>query len=136
MGANDPCMNGGVCVDGVNDYTCECAAGFSGNNCEVNIDDCANSPCSNRSQCVDGISGYQCVCNPGFSGMHCEINNDDCADSPCQNGGVCIDEVNGYTCSCHQGLFTGKNCETEITQEEVELTTTPAPIYEDGGSAG
>lgn len=30
----DPCLNGGTCEDGFNAYTCDCAAGFGGLNCE------------------------------------------------------------------------------------------------------
>ena len=29
------CHNGGTCTDGVNEYTCECAAGYTGMNCET-----------------------------------------------------------------------------------------------------
>ena len=32
--ASDPCRNGGVCVDGIDTYYCECAEGFGGRNCE------------------------------------------------------------------------------------------------------
>ena len=28
------CQNGGACTDGVNAYTCTCAVGFIGSNCE------------------------------------------------------------------------------------------------------
>ena len=31
---SDPCQNGGACVDGVDSYTCACAAGYSGDHCE------------------------------------------------------------------------------------------------------
>ena len=31
--ANSPCSNGATCIDGVDTYTCKCAAGFSGPNC-------------------------------------------------------------------------------------------------------
>ena len=30
-----PCMNNGTCTDGLNDYTCECMAGYTGPNCEL-----------------------------------------------------------------------------------------------------
>ena len=30
----NPCQNGGACTDGANTYTCECAEGFNGTNCE------------------------------------------------------------------------------------------------------
>src|SRR6185436_1668564 len=33
----DPCQNGGTCVDGVNAYTCNCPAGWTGTNCQQEI---------------------------------------------------------------------------------------------------
>ena len=32
-----PCENGGQCVDEVNGYTCECATGYEGRNCEGDL---------------------------------------------------------------------------------------------------
>ena len=33
----NPCEHGGTCTDGVNSYTCECADGYTGVNCETGI---------------------------------------------------------------------------------------------------
>ena len=33
--ASDPCQNGGTCEDGENGYTCTCADGWEGDNCET-----------------------------------------------------------------------------------------------------
>ena len=33
--AERPCQNGGVCTDRVNDFSCKCAAGFTGKRCEI-----------------------------------------------------------------------------------------------------
>ena len=30
-----PCQNAGTCVDGVNEYTCACADGYTGLQCET-----------------------------------------------------------------------------------------------------
>ncbi len=35
--ASQPCQNGGTCTDGVDAYTCACAAGYEGTNCEVRL---------------------------------------------------------------------------------------------------
>ncbi len=32
--ASSPCLNGGACSDGVNKYTCGCAAGYEGHDVE------------------------------------------------------------------------------------------------------
>ena len=32
---NDPCMNGGECMNGDNNYTCKCMPGYAGTNCET-----------------------------------------------------------------------------------------------------
>ena len=32
---SNPCMNGSTCVDGINEYSCTCAAGNTGDMCET-----------------------------------------------------------------------------------------------------
>ena len=52
-------------------YECNCQAGFTGPNCDINIDECTVSPCVNG-RCVDGVNRYDCVCNDGYWGTDCE----------------------------------------------------------------
>ena len=33
--AVNPCLNGGACTDGVNSFTCACAAGYTDNTCST-----------------------------------------------------------------------------------------------------
>ena len=33
--AVQPCLNGGTCIDAVNDYSCNCVDGYTGKNCSV-----------------------------------------------------------------------------------------------------
>ncbi len=33
--ASNPCQNGGVCVDGINRFTCNCPVGYTGLFCEI-----------------------------------------------------------------------------------------------------
>ena len=35
--ATNPCQNNGTCVDGFNEYNCNCVAGFTGTDCEGNM---------------------------------------------------------------------------------------------------
>ena len=49
------------CVDGI----CNCDAGFVGEFCEVNFDECSNDPCANGI-CIDGINSFECQCDDGF----------------------------------------------------------------------
>ena len=40
-------------------------SGFSGVNCESNIDECDSSPCQNGGKCQDLINKFKCVCPSG-----------------------------------------------------------------------
>ena len=44
-------------------------AGYSGRNCDVNVDDCVAHQCANGATCVDGIANYTCRCPPQWTGM-------------------------------------------------------------------
>ena len=33
--ASNPCSNNGTCVDLLNDFYCNCSAGFNGSHCEI-----------------------------------------------------------------------------------------------------
>uniref|UniRef100_A0A8K9UI75 Sushi, von Willebrand factor type A, EGF and pentraxin domain-containing protein 1 n=1 Tax=Oncorhynchus mykiss TaxID=8022 RepID=A0A8K9UI75_ONCMY len=112
--SSSPCLNEGVCVDEVNQYTCSCADGFTGSRCELEIDECQSSPCLNGGVCDDLEGGYSCTCLPGYSGDRCEVNVDECNTNPCINGATCVDGLGFYTCRCPPG-FNGTRCETEMS---------------------
>mgnify|MGYP001800118036 CR=1 FL=1 len=51
---NDTCLNGGECMDGVNNYTCICSAGWSGRHCSVDINECRpENPCQQDGICIE-----------------------------------------------------------------------------------
>ena len=42
-----PISNTGTCVDQINGYKCQCQPGYTGIDCDVDIDECQSSPCIN-----------------------------------------------------------------------------------------
>ena len=71
-----PCRNDGVCIphnDNLQNYTCNCTAGFSGKNCEIHTA-CESESC-NGGECIPKASNpldFVCLCPFGRVGVQCE----------------------------------------------------------------
>jgi hypothetical protein len=62
-----------MCTDqGTNAYSCQCPAGYTGTNCQTNINDCSPNPCMNGGSCTDGVNSYTCACTGGYTGAQCQ----------------------------------------------------------------
>lgn len=64
------CFNGGECVDGVGGYHCICPAGYVGERCEGDVNECLSNPCDPRGthNCVQLTNNYRCECRTGYTG--------------------------------------------------------------------
>ncbi|RZF34933.1 hypothetical protein LSTR_LSTR011427 [Laodelphax striatellus] len=104
------CINGGRCANETESYLCDCPAGFTGDFCEIDINECENNLCSNGAVCVDGMANYTCSCLPGWEGWLCDKEIDECASSPCLNSGTCIDKLGSFECLCPDE-YVGERCD-------------------------
>merc|ERR1719361_1798515 len=66
---DEPCLNGGTCIDRPNGYDCVCP-GLIGDRCQGS---CADDPCVNGGECTDlpNFGGFQCECREGYTGSTC-----------------------------------------------------------------
>ena len=44
-----------------------------GENCSININECAAQPCLNGGECNDFVNGYTCDCPSAYTGDTCNI---------------------------------------------------------------
>ena len=59
--------------DTLGGFKCKCPAGFRGDRCEIDINECEIDPCKNGGECVDQTNDYKCLCPAGFSGKNCQV---------------------------------------------------------------
>ena len=121
----NPCQRGN-CSDVIaghgEAFNCTCEAGFTGQLCDIDIDECKSlgngSICKNGAFCFDGINSYRCLCAAGFHGKHCELVSDLCElIKPCKNNGICSRVgalKESYVCHCPSGFY-GHNCTLNTT---------------------
>ena len=68
--------------------TCLCPMGFSGDFCELEVNECESNPCVQADECVDLVADYRCECLPGYTGKVTEtqrINNVSTLNRRCSN---------------------------------------------------
>ncbi|XP_044747791.1 cadherin-related tumor suppressor [Coccinella septempunctata] len=131
----DICENGGICTHHISverkteitdtqniiftspmilhNRKCECASGFTGENCGKRQDPCSPNPCKNKGQCRKQGFNFQCICPSHKDGKLCELEKGDvCLDNPCRNGGSCRESPDGssFFCLCRPG-YRGNQCE-------------------------
>ena len=57
-------------------FSCSCASGWEGANCESMINVCHNVTCLNQGVCRPlRLSSYECLCLSDYSGDHCEVRS-------------------------------------------------------------
>ncbi|XP_031803794.1 neurocan core protein [Sarcophilus harrisii] len=78
---NNPCLHGGTCQANHTSYGCSCDQGFTGENCEIDIDDCLSSPCLNGGTCIDEVNSFICLCLPSYGGSLCDKDTEGCDHS-------------------------------------------------------
>ncbi|RUS91378.1 hypothetical protein EGW08_000895, partial [Elysia chlorotica] len=116
----NPCGSHGTCqAFGSVRYICFCEPGFTGLNCDKNIQECELNPagCLYGGKCVDNQGGYTCSCPDGFSGTHCQHRPDLCESNACgtDSGGFCIEDFRRISANCtcgeHYDLVSSDVCE-------------------------
>ena len=146
------CFNDGA---GTGTYYCKCAspgdtevdpktnavylAGYSGDNCNVDVNDCVDtanngaSPCFNAGVCTDLVGGFQCTCPslpaPGWSGKKCEVQGKPCdattAATCSKLHGSCQKDASGKsTCACDTG-FANVATGQQLCEEAKECASSP-----------
>ena len=66
-------------------FSCCCAPGYTGSECDELIDICLTNPCSTEGvqTCIStSAASFTCSCKAGYTGRYCEININECASQP------------------------------------------------------
>ena len=59
-------------------FECKCSLGFTGAQCQFDVNECLSSPCQHGGSCAeDGINSFKCYCPTGYNGTTCQHRKED-----------------------------------------------------------
>ncbi|XP_068706848.1 protein slit-like [Montipora foliosa] len=111
-----PCKNNGTCLPlyEENSYKCICKAGFTGRDCENDIDECSSeNECDVTATCTNTIGYYNCTCKKGYGGdgRNCSDIDECSTENECDVNAMCANTIGSYKCTCKKGYEgDGRNC--------------------------
>ncbi|XP_078348538.1 uncharacterized protein LOC144633566 [Oculina patagonica] len=136
--AKKPCKNNATCQAGFTDrdYQCLCIPGFTGHDCENDINECTDGThkCDVKGAVCNNTRGsYNCTCKDGFlgDGLTC-TDIDECANGSynCDVNAVCSNTQGSYLCMCKDGFYgDGQNC----TRFEISGIACASPLGMENG---
>ncbi|XP_053408702.1 uncharacterized protein LOC123559399 isoform X2 [Mercenaria mercenaria] len=109
------CVSGNTELCNTVNGSCTCKAGWEGNTCSQNIDECTQNTftCPEKSTCQDTDGSYVCNCDTGYT----KTNDGKCEDTDeCTTGShnctqKCTNTIGSFNCSCDVGYSgTGNDC--------------------------
>uniref|UniRef100_A0A672NDE6 Vitamin K-dependent protein S n=1 Tax=Sinocyclocheilus grahami TaxID=75366 RepID=A0A672NDE6_SINGR len=106
-----PCHKDGYerCVDGQGSFTCVCKAGWRGQRCEQDINECEDSefPAGCSQTCYNLPGSFMCSCEKGFYTLDKILCNDinECILYPsvCVEPSKCVNAPGTFECRCPSG---------------------------------
>eukprot|EP00730_Choanoeca_flexa_P000967 TRINITY_DN10418_c0_g2_i2.p1 TRINITY_DN10418_c0_g2~~TRINITY_DN10418_c0_g2_i2.p1 ORF type:complete len:614 (+),score=65.24 TRINITY_DN10418_c0_g2_i2:26-1843(+) len=119
--SSSPCANNGTCSTNTSTYTCQCTPGWTGRQCNMDVNECSTSMvtpvCQNNATCINTAGSYRCQCATGWQGQNCSQDIKECQLQPdiCQNGASCTELDGDYRCECPL-QWTGKNCSQDVDE--------------------
>ncbi|XP_072020163.1 LOW QUALITY PROTEIN: cubilin-like [Amphiura filiformis] len=120
---NNPCRNGGTCINLYQGYQCRCTPGYQGTTCNDDVNECSIiggtiDACQNGGTCMNTRGSYRCQCAANWNGPRCSIQWDDCSSASSQDlclHGYCVNKPRTqsntprYDCICYDGWRSDPN---------------------------
>ncbi|KAK1160811.1 aggrecan core protein-like isoform X1 [Acipenser oxyrinchus oxyrinchus] len=133
----DPCVPNpcgtGTCAarDGI--AFCRCPPGLTGDDCQMDIDECHSGPCVNGASCIDGIDSYKCLCLPSYGGDRCEKDLETCEEGWMKFQGNCyrhFPERETWVDAEHRCREISSHLVSIMTPEEQDYVNNNAQDYQ------
>ncbi|XP_025078086.1 uncharacterized protein LOC112554507 isoform X2 [Pomacea canaliculata] len=106
---------------------CICKAGWTGSECQDDVDECAENPhiCRQDQTCANIPGSYSCLCHPGYmddgNGTCIDIN--ECESTfPCETQHEeCRNFAGGFYCTCIKGYMKAGNHCVDVDECELKI---------------